>query len=184
MSVRPFLLLSLASACSVSSETPSSDAELESALSALAVYEADADSVALHLATFDTLDFDVFSNAQWDRVHESHADDVIVHWPDGRITTGLDVHLADLQNLFTWAPDTRIEVHPIAFGSGPWTVVTGVMEGTFTEPMPQGDGTFLEPTGLSYAIDMSTIGRWTDQGDMGEEWLFWDNADFYRQIGL
>jgi len=26
---------------------------------------------------FDILDFDVFSNQKWDRLHESHADDIV-----------------------------------------------------------------------------------------------------------
>lgn len=47
-----------------------------------------------------------------------------------------------------------------------------------------GDGTVIPPTNLAYAIDMATIGKWTADGDMSEEWLFWDNAEFYRQIGL
>ena len=37
------------------------------------------------------------------------------------------------------APDTRIETHPVRFGQGEWTGVIGVIEGTFTEPMPIGD---------------------------------------------
>ena len=32
---------------------------------------------------FDVLDFDVFSNQKWDRLHESHARDIVVTWPDG-----------------------------------------------------------------------------------------------------
>ncbi|MDB5733075.1 MAG: hypothetical protein JWQ03_2970 [Variovorax sp.] len=36
-----------------------------------------------HIAKFDTLDFDVFTNQKWDRLHESHAKDIVVHWPDG-----------------------------------------------------------------------------------------------------
>jgi hypothetical protein len=30
---------------------------------------------------------------------------------------------------------------------------------------------------------MATIGRWED-GVMSEEWLFWDNQNFMKQIGL
>ncbi len=62
-----------------------------------------------HLATFDTLDFDVFSNQEWSRLHESHSHDVKVHWPDGHVTDGIDVHIADLKKLFVYAPDTRIK---------------------------------------------------------------------------
>jgi hypothetical protein len=30
---------------------------------------------------------------------------------------------------------------------------------------------------------MATIGHWKD-GTMDHEWLFWDNQDFMKQIGL
>lgn len=179
------LPLSFLLACNSGEEPKDADnSELNEALAALSVYETEAAVVAENLATFDTLDFDVFTNEKWDRLHESHADDVIVHWPDGRTTEGIETHIDDLKALFVWAPDTRIQVHPIKLGSGNYTAVTGVMEGTFTEPMPLPDGTFIEPTGLAYAIDMATISLWTEEGDMSEEWLFWDNAEFYRQIGL
>ena len=67
---------------------------------------------------FDTLDFTVFSNQERTRLHESHSQDVKVYWPDGHMTQGMDVHIADLKALFVYAPDTRIKEHPIRFGSG------------------------------------------------------------------
>lgn len=136
-----------------------------------------------HLATFDALDFDVFSHQEWERLGESHAQDVIVHWPDGRVTQGIDVHIEDLKGLFVWAPDTRIQEHPIRIGDGEFTAVTGFMEGTFTDPMPRGDGTFIEPTGQEYRLAMVTIAHW-DNGTIREEWLYWDNQEFFKQIGL
>jgi predicted ester cyclase len=136
-----------------------------------------------HLATFDDLDFNVFSGQKWDELGKSHAQDITVHWPDGRTTTGIDVHIADLKGLFVYAPDTRINEHPIKIASGDWTAVTGVFEGTFTQPMPIGDGKTIPPTGKSFKLSMATIGRWQD-GVMVEEWLFWDNQTFMKQVGL
>jgi hypothetical protein len=78
----------------------------------------------------------VFSNQKWDRLSESHAKDIVVTWPDGHETKGIDKHIADLKTLFVWAPDTAIKEHPIRFGSGTWTTAQGVMSGTFTKPMP------------------------------------------------
>jgi outer membrane murein-binding lipoprotein Lpp len=149
----------------------------------LARYEADAQAVQAHIATFDTLDFDVFTHQKWDRLHESHSKDVIVHWPDGRVTRGIDVHIEDLKAMFVFAPDTRIEVHPIKFGSGEWTGVVGVMEGTFSRPMPIAGGKSIPPTGKKFKLEMATVGHWKD-GVMDEEYLFWDNLAFMRQIGL
>jgi SnoaL-like polyketide cyclase len=135
------------------------------------------------LATFDTLDFDVFTNQKWDRLKESHAADITVHWPDGRVTKGIETHIEDLKAMFVFAPDTRILEHPIKVASGDFTSVIGIMEGTFTRPMPTADGKTVAPTGKAFKIRMCTVGRWKD-GVMVEEFLFWDNASFMKQIGL
>ena len=138
-----------------------------------------------NLITFDTLDYTVFSNQQWIRLHESHSKDIRVNWPDGHFTTGIERHIADLKAMFVYAPDTRIKQHPIRFGNstGEWTAVTGVMEGTFTKPMPVGGGKFIQPTGKSFKLPMCTIGHWKD-GIMIEESLFWDNQTYMNQLGL
>lgn len=136
-----------------------------------------------HLAMFDALDFDVFTHQKWDRLHESHSADVVVHWPDGRTTTGIEAHIADLKGLFVAAPDTRIQVHPVRIGQGDYTAVTGVFEGTFTQPMPMADGTSIPPTGKSFKLLMNTVSHWKD-GTMDEEWLFWDNLTYMKQLGL
>lgn len=154
------------------------------AFAELARMQADNARIEQNLATFDTLDFDVFTGQQWDRLHESHADDIVVHWPDGHATTGIDQHIADLKAMFVYAPDTRIETHPIRIGQGEWTGVVGVIEGTFTEPMPIGDGKFIQPTGKPYKLTMATVGHWTAEGVMDEEYLFWDNLAFMKQLGL
>ena len=135
-----------------------------------------------NLENFDDLDFNVFSGQKWDELSRSHSKDIIVHWPDGHSTTGIDVHIADLKAMFVYAPDTRIKEHPIKIASGEWTAVTGVMEGTFTQPMPVGDGKSLPPTGKAFKLTMATIGRW-ENGVMAEEWLFWDNQTYMKQIG-
>lgn len=137
------------------------------------------------LAKFDTLDFDVFSNQKWDRLGESHAEDITVYWPDGRSTTGLDKHIEDLKAMFVYAPDLKITEHPVRIvsGDGEWTSVIGEMKGTFTEPMPIGDGKTIPPTGKAFSLSMATIGHWS--GDtMDKEYLFWDGQTFMRQLGL
>jgi SnoaL-like polyketide cyclase len=141
------------------------------------------DTIASHLKTFDALDFDVFSNQQWDRLKESHAENIKVFWPDGHVTEGINVHIDDLKKLFVYAPDTRIKEHPIKFGSGNYTLVTGVFEGTFTKPMQIGNGKFIQPTGKAFKMPMATVGIWED-GVMKEEHLFWDNQTYAKQIGL
>lgn len=149
----------------------------------LARHQEDEARVAQNIATFDTLDFDVFTHQKWDRLQESHHKDIVVHWPDGHQTQGIDVHIADLKAMFVYAPDTRIQTHPVKFGQGEWTGVIGVMEGSFTKPMPLPGGKSVAPTGKPFKLTMATIGRWRE-GVMIEEYLFWDNATFMKQIGL
>jgi hypothetical protein len=151
--------------------------------SELAKYKAAEATVKDHIVIFDTLDFDVYTHQKWDRFKESHAQDILVHYPDGHTTKGLDKHIEELKPMFAFAPDTRIEVHPVKFGSGEWTSVIGVMEGTFTKPMPTGGGKTIAPTGKKFRLEMSTVGHWKN-GLMDEEFLFWDNQSFMKQIGL
>ncbi len=140
-------------------------------------------AVTKHLVIFDTLDYTVFSNQEWTRLHESHDKGIIVHWPDGHSTTGIDKHIADLKAMFVYAPNTSIKEHPIRFGSGNYTAVTGIMTGTFSKPMPIGNGKFIQPTGKSFSLPMCTIGIW-ENGTMSEEYLYWDNQTYMSQLGL
>lgn len=137
-----------------------------------------------HLDTFDVMDFEVFTHADWRRLDESHAPNVRVHWPDGHYTDGLEQHVDDLAALFAWAPDCNIVHHPLRLAKDDLTCVVGVMAGTFTRPMPDGAGSTIEPTGRKFALNMATVGVWNSQGVMDEEFLFWDNQTLYAQIGL
>lgn len=137
-----------------------------------------------NLNNFDDLDFNVYSGQQWDALNKSHAKDITVHWPDGRVTKGIEAHVDDLKGMFVFAPDTRIKEHPIRIASGEWTAVSGNIEGTFSQPMPIGNGKTIAPTGKTYKLGMVTIGHWNKDGVMDEEWLMWDNQSFMKQIGL
>lgn len=150
------------------------------------VVEGMPEALARNLANFDDLDFRVYTDQQWQDLHKSHTADVIVHWPDGHTTQGMDKHIEDLKQMWTFAPDNRILEHPVRFGTpdGEWTAVTGWLEGTFTQPMVLADGTVIPPTGKAYRIPMATIGHWNKEGIMFEEHLFWDNGAFMAQIGL
>lgn len=172
------LLLSLFIGCT-GGDTP----EIQAMKAELKQIQDERAMIEQNLATFDTLDYTVFSNQQWTRFHESHAKDIKVYWPDGHMTQGLDVHIEDLKALFVHAPDTRIKEHPIRIGSGKYTAVTGVFEGTFTKPMPIGDGKFIQPTGKAFKMPMATVGVW-ENGVMIAEHLFWDNQTYMKQIGL
>ena len=135
-----------------------------------------------HLKKFDTLDFDIYTNQKWERFKENHSPDILVHYPDGHTTKGLAAHIAELKPQFVFAPDTRIKQHPVKIQSGEWTSVIGVMEGTFSQPMQTSNGP-IAPTGKTFKLLMSTVGHWKNSV-MDEEYLFWDNQTFMKQIGL
>jgi hypothetical protein len=170
------------SSCS-SGTPPEIQAQIDSLRTALKNAADQNAALATNLAVFDSLDFDVFTHQKWDMLSVSHADDIVVNWPDGHQTKGIAKHIEDLKAMFVYAPDTRIETHPIRFGSGDWTCVTGVFQGTFTKPMPIGNGKTIKPTGKAFSLPMCTVGHWKN-GKMIEESLFWDNQTFMKQIGL
>lgn len=173
------LTVALAACARPAPEAPAAEAPAATVPAADAV---EAEEQA-NLANFDDLDYNVFSGQKWEELSKSHAADIVVHWPDGRTTTGIEPHIADLKSMFVYAPDTRIKEHPIKIAQGNYTAVAGVMEGTFSAPMPTPDGKTIAPTIKAFKLDMVTIGRW-ENGVMQEEWLFWDNHAFMKQIGL
>lgn len=175
-----FSILILSAGLSVKAQSKTETDSLKAIIARLTARDR---NVAKHLKTFDTLDYTIFSGMQWARFHESHGEHIKVVWPDGHITTGLAKHIEDMKALFVYAPDTRIKQHPIRFGSGNMTAVTGFMEGTFTKPMPMGNGKFIQPNGKKFKLPMATIGIWKD-GVMIEEQLFWDNQTYMNQLGL
>ena len=167
--------------CSNSSQ----DEKIKSLQTELDKYKADEALTQKRLAMFDTLDYEYYSNQKWDMFKHNHADNIKVIYPDGMVTTGLyPQHIDMLTPMFVFAPDTKIKEHPVKFGSGDWTAVIGVMEGTFSKPMPIGNGKTIPPTGKKFKLSMTTLGHWGPDGKMIEEYLFWDNQSFMKQIGL
>ncbi len=155
-------------------------AELEAQLAEYKEAEA---NVRANLERFDHLDFVSFNKQDWDAFNGTHSPDVLVGWPDGRKTRGAHTHHTDVEFMFTYAPDVQIIDHPIAFGQGPWTAGMGVVEGTFSKPMALPDGKVIEPTGKKFKYTMITIAKWQD-GKIAEEYLFWDNSEIAKQMGM
>ncbi|MEM7309025.1 MAG: ester cyclase [Planctomycetota bacterium] len=149
----------------------------------IAAFEAERATTALNLSLFDELDLSAFNGRDMERLAEIHADDVVVYNPDGKTTRGMDPHhAAELRFLFDKF-DLQIPVHLVQFGHADWTAGISICEGTWREPITLPDGTVLEPTGREVRIKVATIARWED-GRIAEEYLFWDNADWNRQVGL
>jgi hypothetical protein len=147
-------------------------------------YEAAEKVTAERLVRMDSLDFQFYSHQLWDSLSLSHTDDIKVFYPDGSTSQGLfPAHIDLLKPQFVFAPDTRVTAHPISFGTGEWTCVVGIVEGTFSNVMPVGDNKTIAPTGKRFKFPMVTIGHW-EGGKMKEEYLFFDNLGIMKQIGL
>lgn len=170
--------------CTSSSNNTELEAKVKSLEAELKKFTDEKAVTEQRLLAFDTLDYEFYSGQQWDKFNHSHADNIKVYYPDGHVTEGLyPNHIDMLTPMFSFAPDTKIKEHPVRFGSGDWTAVIGVMEGTFSKPMPIGNGKTIPATGKKFKLSMTTIGHWKD-GKMIEEYLFWDNQSFMKQIGL
>ena len=137
-----------------------------------------------NLLRFDVSDFDVLSDEKWERLTESHARTVVVHWPDGRQTKGLEKHVHSLKAMFDYAPDARVRSHRVKFGSADWTCVISQIEGTFTRPWHSSVGKEIRPNGKRFLISICTVRHWNKKGLIEEEYLFWDNQHLMRQLGL
>lgn len=135
-----------------------------------------------HLETFDELDLVAFNSRDMERIGEIHADNVIVHNPDGTKTSPFKPHSEELDFLFDTF-DFKVTDHIVGFGFGEWTAGISISEGRWVKPLPLKDGSFLKPTNKKVRLKIATIARW-ENGRIAEEFLFWDNADWNRQIGL
>lgn len=183
IAVSLFLLLVVTTSCSNKSSTTDYKSEIDSLRNQISILVSSNSEIASDLTKFDTLDFTVFSNQEWNRLGESHSKDIKVYFPDGHMEQGLETHIETLKKMFVHAPDTRVKEHPIKFGSGKYTAVIGTREGTFSKPFPLGNGKFIQPTGKKLKIPMATIGVW-ENGLMTTEYLFWDNAAYMKQFGI
>jgi hypothetical protein len=179
-----FTVILLGSCASNSGNEAAMQSTIDSLRNALKEFSDEKAMTEMRLARFDSLDFDFYSNQDWKNFNISHADNIMVYYPDGNTTEGLyPQHIDMLTPMFAFAPDTKIKKHPVRFGSNDWTCVIGEMEGTFSKPMPVGNGKTIQPTNKSFKLSMATIGQWKD-GKMVAEHLFWDNQSFMKQIGL
>jgi hypothetical protein len=136
-------------------------------------------ALAKNLASFDDLDFHVYTGQQWQNLHKSHAQDILVYYPDGHVTKGIPDHIKELNFMWTFAPDNRITEHSVRFGTVDveWTAVMGFLDGTFTIPMTLADGTVLGQRRAHEADRCWQIGSSSPPRERAES-LISSNLDF------
>lgn len=185
MKLRPAILLTsvLFSANALAADdTQTLKARIAELEAQVAAHEAERAQTARHLEIFDELDLVAFNNRDMQRIGEIHADNVIVHNPDGTQTTPFPPHAEELSFLFDTF-EFVVTDHIVGFGHGEWTAGISISEGKWVKPLTLPDGTVKQPTGKKVRLKIATIARWKN-GRIAEEYLFWDNADWNRQIGL
>lgn len=131
----------------------------------------------------EAFDDDVFNGQKWEKLGETHAENVVVFWPDGRQTTGLHAYIQDMKTMFVATPGLRIDAHPVRFGSGDWTAAIGEMSGAFTADMPLGGGRVAHPNGRAFRLRLAVVAHWSG-GKMDRKYLFYDQHAYLRQLGL
>jgi hypothetical protein len=135
------------------------------------------------LLSLDEMDFDVVDFPHLNRLHETHAQDIMVMWGD-HVTYGLETHEADMRGMFSFLPNMTVRDHPVRFGAGEWTVMIGVMEGTFTGVMPNpSGGDPLPGNGKGVRLFASTFSHWKE-GVMDAEYATWDNGALMQQLSI
>lgn len=96
----------------------------------------------------------------------------------------IDAQFEDMKSVLVYAPDSRMLEHPVKVARGDWTAMIGILVGTFTNPMPIGNGKWLAPTGRFFTIGIATFGHWSRDGVMESEYILWDKQELMRQVAL
>lgn len=120
-----------------------------------------------------------------DKVAQFHKPDVIVYWPGQPPTRGMDAHRTESLAFFKTFPDQHLDNRPYKtlFASGDWTCSIAHFTGTMKGPMQAADGKQIPPTNKSFEVDFCTVAHW-DNGQITQEYLFYDLVTFMKQIGL
>jgi len=169
--------------CTSATDTAKLQARIDELQAQVDAHKAERAATAKHLEIFDELDLIAFNKRDMTRIKQIHSDNVKVYNPDGTITKGMSPHHAEeLQFLFDTF-DFVVTDHIVGFGYGDWTAGISISEGKWVKPITMPDGTVLQPTGKKVRIKIATIARWKNNR-IAEEYLFWDNADWNRQVGL
>ena len=148
--------------------------------------QTETDVVAQNLGLMKQAD-DAFNRRDLDAMDALHHPEVVAY------TTGamdeptriLPPHRKLIENQIRAFPDVRVhnDPYPIQFGQGEWTTAISKMTGTFTGELIGPNGQPVPPTGKSFDVKFTTIGKWQD-GQLVEEWVFWDQPTLLEQIGL
>jgi len=129
---------------------------------------------------------DAFNRRDLDTMDALHHPEVVAYTTGAADATHSTApHRKVIEDMIRAFPGLHIhnDPYPIQFGQGEWITVISKMTGTFTGEMIGPDGTTVPPTGKSFEVKFTTIGKW-QQSRLVEEWVFWDQPLLLEQIGL
>ena len=92
---------------------------------------------------------------------------------------GTDAIVAFFTGFFVAVPDSRLEVERI-LADGSWTTVQYRVSGTFTGAPFLG----VDPTGRRIELQAVSVAEWDDQLRIRQNTIYYDGAEFARQIGM
>lgn len=136
-----------------------------------------------HLMILQRINFEGFNNRDWSIVSEGFDENIVTHLTNGTTIKGRDKNIDFMKMSLEWAPDSSVTAHKIQFGSGDWTCMNMITEGTFMRPMTTSDGTIIQPTGRRYLMSHCSLNKWNDNKII-ESYVFYDVAVMMKQIGI
>jgi steroid delta-isomerase-like uncharacterized protein len=125
--------------------------------------------------------FDAFNQGNLDIINTAFKDDFTAHNPFGSLDrTGMS---GDLSRLRGALPDLKENLtHLITEGN--WTVALYTLQGTFTAPYVNQDGSSVPATGKTLTLPAITFFRFDQQGLVAESFETYDSLSFLTQLGL
>lgn len=125
--------------------------------------------------------FDAFNQGNLGYIDAAFKADFAAHNPFGTLDrAGMS---ADLGRLRGALPDLKENLSQLVT-EGNWTVGLYMLQGTFSAPYVNADGSSVPPTGKTLALPAITFFRFDEQGLVAESFESYDSLSFLTQLGL
>ena len=120
--------------------------------------------------------FDYLNHRDFKRFEEIHTKDFVKH-NNNSLTENLSEEMRDARGQFDTSSDLTFTEN--------WMIAEGDKVAVCSTAKGTHDGAFqgVPATGKRYELSSMTVWRFVD-GKIAEEWVFFDELDLYRQLGL
>lgn len=125
--------------------------------------------------------FDALNQGDLGLINTAFKDDFTTHNPFGSLDrAGMS---GDIERLRGALPDLKANVTQLVT-EGNWTVTLYALQGTFSNPYTNPDGSSIPPTGKILTLPTITFYRFDQQGLVAESFEVYDSLSFLTQLGL